>query len=568
MRYLKGFKSTLLIIVLMMSTVPVYSQEPAVPVSPGDSYIDGLELDQLLDVSTTTDPEIASYLDQIEKDLNAADYLVDYSSLKDTDYSNLEICLRSAMSRHLPAEIAADKIELAKRKLIKATRDLFPSITFTYEYNRGYKVRKADSDPDPDVDNSQTFESNKRRVSLSQPVYKGGALWNQVKVEKSELKVAKAEYEKTMLDLKLEVARAYLNLSKAISIKAYYEELLDKSKMQLMVSKEKMDAGLISEIEHLNVESQHSQIQHDLQAAKEEIEINRIEFKKVMHLDVDADSDVKAITDEYLTQIEKQVQEEIEKNGEQQQSKEQEAKINELVTLAYRNRPEFVIQRSKVESAKWREKVANAGWMPQIELVAEYGQKAEAYYNNYDDAPWDEEHRVGITFTWNLGGNTTKYNYDKNRQGTGTEATDPLAQAGNDGYYDRKNTVSVSVLDGLDQYSKTKEASIKHKEALLELDLSEKDVVSEVKEAYYNYHRSLVKLRSVFKKLKYREKLVGLSKHRSEINEIQISEYIQAELDFVKEKETLYQAMNDYFVAKVSLNKAIGIDDYLSIKEF
>ncbi len=121
-------------------------------------------------------------------------------------------------------------------------------------------------------------------------------------------------------------------------------------------------------------------------------------------------------------------------------------------------------------------------------------------------------------------------------------------------------------MDGLDQFSQTKEAEISRKEALLELELSEKDIVSEVKESFYNYNRALVQLRSVNKRLAYRQKLVELAKHRSEINEIQLSEYLQSEMDLINERDNLYKAMVDYFLAKVSLNKAIGVKDYMPIK--
>ena len=98
------------------------------------------------------------------------------------------------------------------------------------------------------------------------------------------------------------------------------------------------------------------------------------------------------------------------------------------------------------------------------------------------------------------------------------------------------------------------------------LELSEKDIVSEVKESFYNYKRALIQLRSVYKRLAYRKKLVELAKHRSEINEIQISEYIQAEIDLINEQNNLYNAMVDFFLAKTSLNKAIGIKDYSPIQ--
>ena len=172
---------------------------------------------------------------------------------------------------------------------------------------------------------------------------------------------------------------------------------------------------------------------------------------------------------------------------------------------------------------------------------------------------------MGIEFRWNFGVSTTQYVYDQNRQGTGVEATD--INVAMDGYYDRKNTIGFSVLDGLEQFAKTKEATVRRKEALVSLELSEKDVVGEVKESYYNYNRAMVQLRSLFKRLEYRTKLVEVASHRSETNEIEISEYIQTKIDLIREKEALYKAFVDYSLAKVSLNKAIGVRDYIPLDE-
>ena len=62
------------------------------------------------------------------------------------------------------------------------------------------------------------------------------------------------------------------------------------------------------------------------------------------------------------------------------------------------------------------------------------------------------------------------------------------------------------------------------------------------------------------------QKLAQLAKHRLETNEVQISEYLQAEMDFTEERGLLYKALSDFFLAKAKLNRAIGIRDYLMVE--
>ncbi len=555
-------------------SVDLYAQDGAAVnlVSSGDSYLDGLDnlnIEQTVDlINEEEQDEVASYLDAIMQDLASIESINDGRSEKPEDdyfYGSLDDCVDVAVKDHLPISIAQDKIELSKRKLLKALRTLFPGVRLLYEHNRGYKLMKGDSDPGGGSDDHQRFRSEKIKSSFSQPLYKGGALWNQVKVERSSLKVAESEYEKVFLDLRIEVSRGFLNLVRAKTTFDVKKNLIARLKNLEGISQEKMDAGLISEVEHLNVSSQQSQLDHDLEAAKEDYELNIVEFRKVMHLDVNEPVEVNVFSQEYIDWLSDRIL--AQDNGEAEETAEEKAaeKVNYLVKLAYENRPEFMIQKHKLIAAEYLEKVANGGWMPQVNLVAEFGQKAEAYTGIDNNAPWDEEHHIGLTFKWNWGGNIAHYKYDKNRQGTGVEATD--LNVGGDGYYDRVNRSGIGILNGLEQYSKTKEAEIKRKEAMLELELSEKDIVSEVKEAYYAYNRSLIKLKSSIKKLSYRKKMAQLAQHRSEVNEIQISEYIQAEMDLAEETNTLIQSIVDYFLSKEALNKAIGVRNYLSVED-
>jgi len=488
-----------------------------------------------------------------------------YSGAIDGVYSTFDDCMSQAVRRHLPLVIAEDKIDLVKRKLVSSVRDLFPSFTIMYEHNRGWKLYKDDPDKTDLVNGSQQFRSERLRYSLSQPLFRGGALWNQVKVERAQLKVTQSAYKKVLYDLSVEVARSYLNLIRTQTTLARRQRMNNTVANVLLISEEKMEAALISEIEHLNVQSQQSQIEHDIQAAKEDLELSILDFKKVLHLKVGDHVDAKTYDDSFIEILEEKALRKT-KDIDVEIERRQETKISELVKLSYQNRPEFTIQKHKLEAAEWTEKVVQGGWLPQVNLVSEFGRKAEAYTADDNNAPWDDEHRLGVEVRWNFGGSTQSYTYDKNRQGTGVEATDTGIAM--DGYYDRLNRGGTSILDGLQQFEHTKEALLERKEAMLELELSEKDIVSEVKEAYYNYNRSLIQLKSIFKKLTYRQKMVELAQHRSEVNEIQISEYIQAEMDFMRENEKLYQTMTDYFLAKIALNKSIGIKDYIPLEDF
>ena len=74
-------------------------------------------------------------------------------------------------------------------------------------------------------------------------------------------------------------------------------------------------------------------------------------------------------------------------------------------------------------------------------------------------------------------------------------------------------------------------------------------------------------MESSLKRNQYRQKLVQVAQNRLQKAEIEISEYLQAELDLAEERARLDRALADLFKAKSKLNRAIGIRDFLPMEE-
>jgi outer membrane protein TolC len=471
-------------------------------------------------------------------------------------FKTLKTCIMEATENHLPIEISREKVLMYRRKIRKAYRDLFPSVSGVI-MDKEYNVKE-------EADTRE--ETDEAKVVIRQPIYQGGSLWNKMREEEANLKTAMAEYNKIFADLALEVSTAYFNLSKSKTMLSYREELFEKSNQALSLSEEKFAANLISEIENLNVQSQQSQLNHNLQQAREDIELALLEMQKALNVDLDVNIDVYLLDNYFDIMGVKGEIDEQDKDGIKKSEKIDEKKINELINMAYENRPEFVIGENKVRAKKYAEKVEKGKWLPQVSMFTEMGMNKDYYKNQPSDSmprDWKTLYRGGIECSWNIGGTTSRYFYDNNQMPPSVSAY----KGQTEGTRTITNTFAVGILDGLDQFVTTKEAEIATKEAILEFQLSEKDMVSEVKESYYNYNRAKIQMRSILKKIAYREKLVELAKHRSEINEIQISEYLQSEIDLVEERNTLYQAMIDYFIARASLNKAIGVSNFFDIEK-
>lgn len=480
----------------------------------------------------------------------------------------LQECIQIALERHFPIEIAKDKVSLAKRKLVKALRDLLPAMNFIYEDGMGALTQG---------DELLGYNSRKFRFAMRQPLFRGGSLVNQVKSENAGLHSAQGEYDKVFTDLALEVATAYFNYARTKAIVSYRENLAQKAKEAVKLSDVKLKAELVSEIEHLNVQSQTTRIEGDVEQSKEQVALAELELQKLLNLDTDETIDVYSL--EYyrqiseksenpliqkdLSKIEAESQKDTTEKSDEKYKQDDKQRLDGFIKMAYEHRPEFIIEREKVRSRRFAEKSVKGAFLPKADFILELGRLSEAPDELSKEPHFNPELRAGFEVGWNAGGNSIKYTFDN--QITAPSVT---TFASGSGSKTRKNTLSVGLLDDLDLFSRSKEAEIQTKEAILELELAERQVLSEVKEAYYNYKRSLIQVKSAMKRLVYRKKLVELAQHRSEVNEIQLSEYLQAEMDLIDEQNTLYQAMGDYFLAKASLNKAVGTRDFLTVDEW
>jgi len=476
----------------------------------------------------------------------------------------LEEVISVATERHFPVEIAKDRISLAKRRLVKAIRDIFPAFNFAFDTTQGYLTQTGTR--------LARYGSDRFRFALRQPIYRGGSLVNSVRSELAGLHSAEGEYNKVFTDLALEVSTAYFSYARAKSIVSYRRALVSKVQDAARISEVKLEAELISEIEHLNVQSQQTRIESDYEQSKEQVALAELELQKLLNLDLDEHVDVYSLEfyqelgardgnplmRQDLTVNENDSMVDLKNEGQGGEAKE----LDQFINIAYENRPEFIIEREKVKSRRYAEKAVKGGYLPQADFVVEMGRLGEAFENTDPTPPFRRELRVGFEVSWNLGGSTLRYVNDRS-----ISAPSVTGFAAGGGSKALRHSVAGSFLDDLDLFARAKEAEIQTKEAILELELAERQVLSEVKEAYYNYKRSLLQVRSALKRLTYRSKLVELAKYRSEVNEIQLSEYIQSEIDLVEEQNALYQAMADYFLAKAALNKAIGIQDFLTVDE-
>ncbi|MDD5226870.1 MAG: TolC family protein [Candidatus Omnitrophica bacterium] len=473
-----------------------------------------------------------------------------------------ELILR-AQSVHTQAKAAHENIALYHRRMLLAFRKLFPEA----DLNMNGRIGTAVESP---------YTGKDWHVTLRQPIFNGGVLWNTLLQEKANLEAANKQYDKTLAELVFDISRAYFEYQRTLQTAEEHRTTVEKMKRFAEMSEEKFKEKIISEIERLNVQSLYSQMQFDLESANQELEIAKLDLQKYLDLSENDQFSLAKIYDLNAV-IEGQAIPAGSAVGAKTlpdvfKGEDKAPELSKLIDLSYGHRPELQVEAAKLQAARLGERIRWGEFLPKANLTYKFGALGEAYTaagaaqipegpGYKTDPQLKKEWQLMLEMNWNVGGNKVNYTYDRNI----TTAT--IGSYGqSDGQWIRKNGLTIGVLDGLDAFVNVKQAEVDKLNQVVELEKAEKQVLQDVKQAYYDYQKSTIQVNSTVKRLEYRKRLRDFSEHRLSKKEIELSEYLQAESDLVREKAELHKALKEYFSAKAALNHAVGIQNFFNME--
>lgn len=472
---------------------------------------------------------------------------------------SLSDCIERAIQEHMPAKAAVERIKLAKQRVIKAFRDLFAEATYEWE-NRDGSL------------SGQEFKGKSYHLRFKQPVFRGGNLWATFQKEQATLRAAEAEYSQIVNDLIQKVSEAYFECLRAQIVQKDRERLLKLVNKIHGRSRKMWDQGLISEIEYLNVESLQSQIENDLEQSRQDYELAYLDLQKELNLDINDRIRLVPFYSYKKLMAKAKAKKDKSKSGKKDtvvlDAGEELKPLDDYIKMAYDQRPDLKLEANRLRSNIMAKRAALGKLLPQVNIMMEYGRLGEAFTETADPEiqmkpDYKPEWQTFLELSWNFGGSTLKYSRDRDQNAPSVSQF----QSGS-GTTTRKDSFSVAILDNLEDVYRLKEAQIEIMDEFVKLEDKEREVIKEVKEAYFNYKRAVIQFQSEIKQLLYRIRQAQLQKHKLEQNEIQASEYIQAENELEEEKAQFHKVMAEYYSARVALNRAVGMRGMLPVKEW
>jgi TonB family protein len=436
-----------------------------------------------------------------------------------------------ALENHMAAKIAQEEIELSKLKIREARRGLYPAATLNYLETTGKTAGTT-----------QDFTDKEYKLKFEYPLYYGWRLKYAVEQAMSNLKASTSNYDKTLQDLRAEVESAfYAYMASKMDIKLH-KALLEETSSIFAGAKKRLELGLITRAEFLQIESQMQQINYQVISSENTLAMAKLTLAQA----VNAKGGEKAI-------------ETIDKEpGKDLEPIVVDVTLEECADLAFRSRPDLKAKGYMLEFNDYERKITESKNQLRVDLTGTYGKSGGAYQT--EQLNMDNDWYLGLKVTKPLGGNTlsSTFTKDKTSQKHGqTTRTESISKS-----------VEYGLLDGLQHFSEEKSAEIGYKKAKDELEQVKDSIVKEVKEAYLNYKKGLIQIMTNLNKIKYREEEFKIIKARAELNEASLSELIQAYMRLTDEKAYYVEALGSLYQSLAKLNKATGYALFLDDENF
>lgn len=441
---------------------------------------------------------------------------------------SLEECIQIAISNSLQMKTAKKNLKLAQWRVWEARRNLLPKIGGKMEEYTG-KI------------NGLRFFGRKNALDFQWTVFHGGEFVFTMLQAQTNVKIVSKEFSRIRNDLILQVKKGYYTLAKAKENLSLQHELSrEVSRIHDMVVRQ-FDAGVTSNLELLNVNSQANQVRFQLTSAKGDVEVAELILKQAMNVDIREKVDINAT----LT------------------FKKRHISFASVLSDAMVHRPEMQINALMVSYYMYQMKVAKSKSWPKIDLLGSWGLAKEQYIacdmpEGADVQDMAPQWYGGVKCSIPLWGSTGGYSYTK-------EHWVPVVSAYH-GTETITNSYTFNFLDNLAQYSEKYSAAVDIERARQELVKTKQDVTLEVKESCFNYEKALMQLETAINKVKYQTSDLELVKFRRQMDEVQDSNVIESMIKLGQEKFGHVQALSDCNIALASISKAVGEPDYFSEK--
>jgi outer membrane protein TolC len=397
-----------------------------------------------------------------------------------------------ALEKNPTLKGAQGAIKEAKYRRLGAVSDFLPQVDTQYSYTR------LDEAPTTNILGPTVTIGTKDNYNwtstVTQPVFTGGALINNYLLTDLGVDTARVEFERTKLDLVLNVKEAYYGVLTAAKGVEVAQQTVEQLESNLKTAQAFYDVGMTAKNDLLQVEVSMAQARQYLITARNGLEIARAAFNTLLRRDIDEEVNLKEALEYVPMTID----------------------VDRFIEEAYQERPELKAAGLGVKSAKRGVGLAASGLFPQASIVFNYERQGDDYtvsgsrYNPDADS-WSV---MGVA-RWKV------WDWGKTVWGVG-ESKAKVFQA---------KCALEELMDGVQL--DVKQASLSVLEAEQNIQVAE----TAVSQAEENYR-------------------INEERYKGQV--ATSTEVLDALTLLVQARTNYYKALSDYNIAKARLSRAIG----------
>jgi outer membrane protein len=272
----------------------------------------------------------------------------------------LEESIEIALEKNPTLKGAQGAIKEAKYRRLGAVSDFLPQVDTQYSYTWLDEAPTFSLPPMVPERQVGTRDFYTWQSSVTQPVFTGGALTNNYLLANLGVDMARVEFERTKLDLILNVKEAYYGVLTAEKGVEVAEQTVEQLESNLKMAQAFFDVGMTAKNDLLQVEVSMAQARQYLIKAQNGLEVARAAFNTLLRRDINEDVNLVEVL-EYVPAV---------------------VDADRLTEEAFQERPELKAAGLGIKSAKRGVGLAASGLFPQASIVFNYERQGDDYRVN------------------------------------------------------------------------------------------------------------------------------------------------------------------------------------------
>jgi outer membrane protein TolC len=329
-------------------------------------------------------------------------------------------------------------------------------------------------------------------ASITQPLYTGGAVSSSYKISKHSRDIAEADLETTESQLALAVLVQFYRVLAAREAIVVAEEAIRNAEENYEVTQARYKAGEVSEYDVMRAEVAVVNLRPGLIRANNSLEVAELALKNYMMIEPETEIDFVGVLEEMDYDIDPR----------------------RAVEVAFENRPEMRMARTRTQIAGESVTQARSGYLPAFSLQGTYDIRANELTFSGDS--WQDSYSGYLVLSW-------------------------------------------SVFDGLRTRAQVSQARAAERQAEIAVEDSKRGIELEVRSALLDAEAARETLRSQERNVETAERGLAIADERYATGLATSLEVIDARLAFITAQENRIGALYDFNVATARLMKAVGV---------